>query len=129
MRPLRILIVEDNADSRESLKHLLMLKGHQVYEATDGPSAIEAILRERPHVALMDIGLPELDGYEVARQVRSQPGSQDTMLVALTGYGLETDRERARDAGFDAHLVKPLDPVKLNEVLATCGGRGGDSAR
>jgi CheY-like chemotaxis protein len=127
-RSRRILIVEDNADSREVLRHLLRLEGHVVEEATDGPSAVEAILRTRPDVALIDIGLPGLDGYEVARRVRARPEGQDVLLVTLTGYGLEADRQRAREAGFDAHLVKPLDPEKLDEVLSKIPSRGVDPA-
>ena len=119
----RILVVEDSADSREALTYLLKLKGHQVYEAADGSSAVETIGRERPDLALIDIGLPGLDGYDVARQVRAQPGGQDVVLIALTGYGLEADRQRAQDAGFDAHLVKPLDPAKLDGFLAKIAGR------
>jgi CheY-like chemotaxis protein len=79
-------------------------------------------------VALIDIGLPGLDGYEVARRVRARPEGQDVLLVTLTGYGLEADRQRAREAGFDAHLVKPLDPEKLDEVLSKIPSRGVDPA-
>jgi CheY-like chemotaxis protein len=75
-------------------------------------------VRERPEIALIDIGLPGVDGYEVARRVRAQPGGQDIVLVALTGYGLDADRQRSREAGFDAHLVKPLNPEKLDEVFS-----------
>jgi PAS domain S-box-containing protein len=125
--PRRILIAEDNGDFRAGLKQLLTLKGHEVYEAADGPGAVETMLCEDPDVALIDIGLPGLDGYEVARRVRSRPGGPDIVLIALTGYGLETDRQRVREAGFDFHLVKPATPEQLDEVLSKIKDRGGDS--
>jgi signal transduction histidine kinase/ActR/RegA family two-component response regulator len=121
----RVLIVEDNADSREMLKTLLVLEGHEVYEAADGPSAIEAMAREHPDIAFIDIGLPGIDGYEVASQVRAQPHGADVYLVALTGYGLGADRERSRDAGFDVHLVKPFHPDELKKVLTSPKPRSG----
>jgi signal transduction histidine kinase/CheY-like chemotaxis protein len=127
--PRRILIAEDNADFREGLKQLLTLKGHEVYEAADGPGAVEAMLREDPEVAFVDIGLPGLDGYEVARQVRSRHGGPDIVLIALTGYGLEEDRQRVREAGFDFHLVKPATPEQLDEVLSKIKVRDGDPGR
>jgi PAS domain S-box-containing protein len=127
--PRRILIAEDNADFREGLKQLLTLKGHEVYEAADGPGAVEAMLREDPEVAFVDIGLPGLDGYEVARQVRSRHGGPDIVLIALTGYGLEADRQRVREAGFDFHIVKPATPEQLDEVLSKIKVRDGDPGR
>jgi signal transduction histidine kinase/CheY-like chemotaxis protein len=114
--PLRIAIIEDNADIRETLRELLVLRGHDVVEAGDGPRGVELVLARRPDVALVDIGLPGLDGYEVARRLR---GASPTCLVALTGYGGEADRARAASAGFDAHLVKPVDLDALTDVLAT----------
>jgi CheY-like chemotaxis protein len=123
--PRRVLIVEDNADSREMLKALLTLEGHEVFEAVDGPSAIEVMARERPDIAFIDIGLPGIDGYEVASQVRAQPHGADVYLVALTGYGLGADRERSRDAGFDVHLVKPFHPDELKKVLTSPKPRSG----
>jgi PAS domain S-box-containing protein len=107
----RILIVEDNADSREMLRVLLELAGHEVHEAEDGPGGLAALERVRPDVALIDLGLPGLDGYELARRAR-QAGTT-ARLVALTGYGLPDDRQRSRQAGFDAHLVKPVDRDQL----------------
>jgi two-component system, sensor histidine kinase len=124
--PRRILVAEDNADFRAGLKELLMLKGHEVYEAADGPGAVETMLRENPEVALIDIGLPGLDGYEVARRVRRAPGGPDLVLIALTGYGMEADRRRVREAGFDFHLVKPATPEQLDEVLSQIKAPGGD---
>ncbi len=112
--PLRIAVVEDNPDIRETVRELLELSGHRVLEASDGSAGVALLLAERPDVALVDIGLPGLDGYEVARQVR---GACATRLVALTGYGGQGDRERAAGAGFDAHLVKPVEFEELVAVL------------
>ena len=116
--PRRILIVEDSRDSRDMLRVLLEHAGHDVHEAADGPSGVEAVLRVQPDVALVDVGLPGLDGYELARQVRAQAGGRTVRLVALTGYGLPDDQRRSREAGFDAHLVKPVDPARLAAVIA-----------
>ena len=113
---LRILVVEDNADTREMLRSALELSGHEVQDASDGPSGLEAILRVRPDVALIDIGLPEFDGYEVARKARGALGGT-ILLVALTGYGQPDDRRQALEAGFDAHLVKPVEPSALLAVI------------
>jgi signal transduction histidine kinase/ActR/RegA family two-component response regulator len=121
----RVLLVEDNADSREMLKTLLTLEGHEVSEAVDGPSAIEAMAREHPDIAFIDIGLPGIDGYEVASHVRAQSHGADVFLVALTGYGLGTDRERSREAGFDVHLVKPFHPDELKKILTSHKLRSG----
>jgi signal transduction histidine kinase len=112
----RVLIVEDNADAREMLRAALELSGHEVHEAHDGPGGLEAILRLRPDVALVDIGLPEFDGYEIARKVRVAAGPAP-YLVALTGFGQPDDRRLALEAGFDAHLVKPVDPDVLLVVI------------
>jgi PAS domain S-box-containing protein len=114
----RVLIVEDNDDARETLRTLLELWHNTVEEATDGPSGIEAALRFEPDVAIIDVGLPGLDGYEVARYLRASAGGKPTLLVALTGYGSPTDALRARQAGFDAHLVKPVDPARLAQILS-----------
>jgi CheY-like chemotaxis protein len=118
MVPRRILVVEDNQDAREALSHLLELDGHEVRQAVDGPSAVEEALRWRPELALIDIGLPGIDGYEVVRRIRTEPVGRGMVLIALTGYGLPEDRQRAQEAGFDRHLVKPIDATKLAEVLA-----------
>ena len=116
--PLRVVVVEDNDDGRESLQLLLELAGHQVAVAVDGPSGRDLILSERPDVALVDIGLPLLDGYEIARQVVSTAGDQRPVLVAMTGYGQPEDKRKAIEAGFDKHLVKPLQPDALHRLLA-----------
>jgi CheY-like chemotaxis protein len=117
--PRRVLMIEDYADARDSLRSLLELSGHEVREAADGPTGIELALRLQPDVVLIDIGLPGLDGYDVARRIRSAPQGHRMVLAAVTGYGQPEDRRRAEEAGFDAHLVKPVDPDQLTELLAT----------
>lgn len=114
---LRLLIVEDNDDVRDMLQTLLELDGHEVGVARDGREGVEMIEAQLPQVAIVDIGLPVLDGYQLAKRVRSQPALKDTFLIALTGYGQEDDKRRAIAAGFDAHLVKPVDLTKLNELM------------
>jgi len=114
-----ILIVEDNPDAGDSLRHLLELAGHRVHLATDGVAGLEALLSRPPEVALIDIGLPRMDGYELVRRARAAfAGRTAPLLVAVTGYGLAEDRDRALAAGFDEHLVKPVDPGALDELLA-----------
>jgi len=115
----RILIVEDNDDAREMLRTLLELRRHTVREAIDGPSGIQAALQFQPDIALIDVGLPGLDGYEVARRLRASEGAKRMRLIALTGYGLPADALRAREAGFDAHFVKPVHPDQLAEILGS----------
>jgi signal transduction histidine kinase/ActR/RegA family two-component response regulator len=114
-----ILIVEDNADAADTLRRLLELAGHRVRVAQDGIAGLEALLADPPQIALVDVGLPRLDGYELARRVRaSMQGRQPPLMVAVTGYGLAEDRNRALAAGFDEHLTKPLDAAALAGVLA-----------
>jgi signal transduction histidine kinase len=115
----RILVADDNNDALESLATLLQLSGHEVFTAANGAVALESAEQHRPEVALLDIGMPKLDGYEVARRIRAQPWGQRITLVALTGWGQDSDRRRSQEAGFDSHLVKPLDLDKLTELLAT----------
>ena len=98
---------------------LLELAGHQTYKAHDGVEAIEVAERLRPDAVLLDIGLPRLNGYEACRRIRQQPWGKDLMLVALTGWGQEEDRHRSREAGFDAHMVKPVDHDALTQLLAS----------
>jgi PAS domain S-box-containing protein len=117
--PRRILIVDDHEDSRASLRVLLEMAGHHVAEAKDGPGAVSTALAFWPEVAFIDIGMPDMDGYEVARQIRAVPKGREMVLVALTGYGEPEDRKRARRAGFDGHLLKPVEPDRLAYVLAT----------
>ena len=112
----RILVVEDLEDAREALGELLRLYGYEVELAADGPQGVEMAVRSSPDVALVDIGLPGLDGYQVARRVREHLG-RGVFLVAMTGYGQADDRRRAREAGFDHHLVKPVSPSRLLELL------------
>jgi signal transduction histidine kinase len=114
----RILVADDNADALESLAALLTLNGHEVYRAQDGQIALQAAERYLPDVALLDIGMPHLDGYEVARRIRSHPWGQGMLLVALTGWGQEADRVRSHAAGFDSHLTKPVDHDRLGQLLA-----------
>jgi signal transduction histidine kinase len=117
--PRDVLIVEDNADAAQTLRAMLELWGHRVSIARDGVAGLEALQQQPPEVALIDIGLPRMDGYELAQRARSAaPGERRPLLVALTGYGLPEDRERALAAGFDEHLVKPVSPAALNSVLA-----------
>jgi signal transduction histidine kinase/DNA-binding response OmpR family regulator len=119
LRSTRILIVEDNDDARESLRVMLELDGHDVMTAATGEDGLDRALAHGPTIALVDLGLPGLDGFEVARRLRAVPQGADMHLVAITGYGQPMDRARTRAAGFDAHLVKPVDPrVLLDELEA-----------
>ena len=111
-----VLVVEDNADARESLCIALELQGYRVLRASDGPEALEIVRRERPRVAVCDIGLPGMDGYELARRVRAELGGE-IILIALTGYGMMRDETRARHAGFDRHVTKPIDVIELTRML------------
>jgi PAS domain S-box-containing protein len=115
----RVLIVDDDEDTAESLAMLLEASGHHVRMAHDGPAALEAAMEYRPEVMLLDIGLPMLNGFEVAERVRKAPEIQTTVLVAVTGYGQEKDRQRTSEAGFDYHLVKPADYGEIEKILAT----------
>ncbi len=112
----RILIIEDNPDGRETLRLLLQLRHHKVEVAVDGKEGVNKALANRPEVALVDIGLPILDGYQVARQLRKAFGA-GIRLIAMTGYGQFHDSRRAKEAGFDHHLIKPVDPDQLQELL------------
>ncbi len=117
--PMRVLVVEDHDDARESLRLLLERQRHQVVEAVDGVTGLERLLAERPEVALVDIGLPGLDGYALVRAARAAPGGEGFYLVAVTGYGQPEDRRLALEAGFDAHLVKP---VRVDDLLIALAG-------
>jgi two-component system CheB/CheR fusion protein len=114
----RVLVVDDNADAALSMAVLLRLDGHTVSIAQNGAEAIEAVRNHRPEVVLLDIGMPGMDGYEVARRLREQKETR-LLLVALTGWGQERDRQRSQEAGFDHHLTKPVDPSQLQQVLAS----------
>ncbi len=115
--PRRIIVVEDNADVRETLRDLLMLAGHEVSVAEDGPSAVEALLAERPDIALVDIGLPGLDGYQVVSTVRERAPDLPTYFIAVTGYGRPQDRKQALEAGFHEHMVKPVDSARMLQLI------------
>jgi CheY-like chemotaxis protein len=113
----RILIIEDDVDGREMLRILLQVWGHQVETAENGPQGIDKARAGRFDVAIIDIGLPGMDGYQVAQQLRAGPAGRDLVLIALTGHGQPEDRRRALASGFDDHLTKPADPKKLAEKL------------
>jgi signal transduction histidine kinase len=116
---LSVLVVEDNLDAAETLANLLRFWGHQVSTVQDGQGAVELARAERPQVVLLDIGLPGLDGYQVARRLRAELGLHETLVVAMTGYGQPEDRRRSREAGIDYHFVKPVEPDVLRSLLAS----------
>jgi signal transduction histidine kinase/ActR/RegA family two-component response regulator len=124
----RVLVVDDNLDSAETLGTVLEIAGHEVWLAHDGEEALVLVERHRPEAVLLDIGLPKLDGYEVARRLRLDPGNDGILLVAVTGYGKEEDRDRGRLAGFDHHLVKPVDLEALRDLLAASTSASGSLA-
>jgi CheY-like chemotaxis protein len=115
----RILVVDDNADAADSLGVLLGIWGHEVEIAHDGVSALQLARKFDPELVFLDIGLPEMNGYEVARRLRQEAGLARTRFIALSGYGTERDRLRSREAGFDLHLVKPVDPGHLSAAIAS----------
>ena len=117
--PRRVLVVDDNQDAAHALRLLLESDGHQVLVASDGPGGLAMAREHRPDVVLLDIGLPKLNGYEIAKQIRADPALKTTMLVAVTGYGQMQDRALASAAGFDHHLVKPVEFKALQELLRT----------
>ena len=114
----RILVVDDNRDSAESLAMLLKLTGHETHTAYDGLEAVAAAATFRPEVVLLDIGLPKLNGYDACRKIREQPWGKGMALIALTGWGQDEDRRKSQEAGFDGHLVKPVDHATLTKLLA-----------
>jgi CheY-like chemotaxis protein len=122
VQPRRVLIVEDNDDARQMLHEALAFSGHHVRAARDGASGLALAAETRPDVALIDIGLPDLDGYELARRLRAVPGGRRIGLIAITGYGQAEDQRRAYEAGFDAHLTKPVAPERLKQVMAVFQG-------
>jgi len=126
---MRVLVVEDNADAREMLQVLLEMEGHDVLTAGDGLAALREAERSRPDAALIDIGLPGLDGCEVCRRLRQEPWGAAMFIVAQTGWGEDSDRQRSAEAGFDAHLTKPVDPQHLLDVLARRRSGGNASGR
>ena len=116
-RPRRVLLIDDNIDAAESLAQLLSLSGHDARTAVDGAGGLRAAVEFSPEVVFCDLGLPGMSGYEVAKSLRALPGGRDLVLVALTGYGQPSDREKTAQAGFDAHLVKPVDPSVIESFL------------
>ncbi len=114
-------MVDDSEDTAEMMSTLLGMAGHDVRIAHSGPAALEAAADHRPDAIVLDIGLPGLDGYQVAQRLRQDPLTEDVVLIAASGYGQESDRRRSREAGFDHHLVKPVDPQRLQEILAEVG--------
>jgi CheY-like chemotaxis protein len=116
---LRILVVDDNQDSAISMTLLLELHGHEVHVAHAGPAALRLASDTNPDVILLDIGMPGMNGFEVARQLRAQDAFADTLLVAITGYGRASDVKQTQSAGFDHHLIKPVDYDRLQQVLAS----------
>ncbi|MFP5286442.1 MAG: response regulator, partial [Thermoanaerobaculia bacterium] len=117
-RGLKVLVVEDNIDAAERLATLLRLWNHEVTVVHDGRSALDAARVQRPEVVLLDIGLPGLDGYQVARHLREDVGLDHALLVAMTGYGQPEDRRRSHEAGIHHHFVKPVEPMVLRNLLA-----------
>src|SRR6185369_3180227 len=117
----RVLVVDDNQDAAQSLAMLMSLDGHEVEAVFLPEQALQRVELRPPEVILLDIGLPGMDGYEVARRVRAMPGGQSIRLIALTGYGQAEDRRRALDAGFNEHLVKPVETEKLQQALEGAG--------
>jgi PAS domain S-box-containing protein len=115
----RILIADDNRDAAATLAMLLRLAGHNVCETHDGVDAVEAAARFRPEVAILDLGMPKMNGYDAARRLRAQPGGESLYLIALTGWGQEDDRKKAEEAGFDRHFTKPVDPRVLEKLLSS----------
>jgi CheY-like chemotaxis protein len=114
----RVLVVDDNVDTVESMARLLKLHGHEVQTACDASEAIAAALSWRPEVVLLDLGLPDMDGYQVALRLRQEASCQGTVIIAVTGYGRPEDRRQSREAGIDLHLLKPVDPGVLLRLLA-----------
>jgi CheY-like chemotaxis protein len=115
----RVLVVDDNMDSADMLVMLLQMFGHEAQAAYSGQTALETAVEYQPDFVLLDIGLPDMNGYEVARRLRQQPQTKQVRLIAMTGYGQDSDRQRSKEAGFDRHLVKPVDPQRLQDLLAT----------
>ena len=113
----RVLVVDDNVDSADSIAMLLQVSGHEVRVAYSGQDALDMAAKYQPDIVLLDIGLPVMDGYEVARRLRKHPDLKGVKLIAVTGYGQESDRLQSQEAGFDYHLVKPVDAQKLEEVM------------
>ena len=118
---VRILIVDDNVDSADCLAMVVQLEGYTPQTAYDGPTALALASKFQPHIVVLDIELPGMDGYEVGRELHKRPETKDAILIAMTGWGQEEDRLRSREAGFANHLVKPVDPAELEAMLTRVG--------
>ena len=118
-RRFKILVVDDNHDSALSLAMMLSIMGHETRTAHDGESAVSAAEAFLPEVVLLDIGLPKLNGYEVAQRLREQPWGRPMFLIAVTGWGQEEDRQRSSEVGLNVHMVKPVEPAALEKILAS----------
>jgi len=114
---MRVLVVEDNVDAARSTAFLMERYGFETSVALDGPAALQSVQENPPDVVLLDLGLPGMDGYEVARQVREQSRGKNPFFIAVTGYGRPEDRQRSQEAGIDLHLLKPVDPERLHGLL------------
>lgn len=115
----RVLVIDDNIDAADMLAMMLQMFGHEVQTAYTGEDALEIMVEYHADIVLLDIGLPGMNGYEIAQRLRQQPQTKEVRLIAMTGYGQESDRQRSQEAGFDYHLVKPVDPQKLQNLLET----------
>jgi len=126
--PGRVLLIDDNVDGTEAMASLLRLRGYQVWTAFDGGAGLETAMAIRPAIMLVDIGLPTIDGYEVARRVRAEPSLRDVRLIALTGWGSARDQDLALRSGFDVHCTKPIDMNALASLMATPGPAASDES-
>jgi len=129
IRPCRVLIVDDNRDAADSMAFALQYAGHAVATAYSGAEGIERASVFEPDVVLLDLGMPGLNGFEIARRIRQQPWGATLALIALTGWGQEQDRRRTKEAGFDAHLTKPVSATELLKTLEDAMAAGGDRPR
>jgi CheY-like chemotaxis protein len=120
----KILIADDNPDIAESFEIMLQTLGYEVQTATNGAEALEKAEQFRPTAIVLDIGMPELDGYQAAKHIREQPWGKDVILIAVTGWGQESDRRKSKEAGFDAHLVKPIDATAIVACVEPVRQRG-----
>ena len=122
---LRVLVVDDNVDAAETLAALFSIYGHETRVADSGPAALEILGGFEPALAFLDIGMPGMNGYEVAKRIRADGSLRQMTLVALTGWGAEADRVKAQEAGFDLHFTKPVEMVKLDSILQLIASRQG----
>ena len=118
---MRVLVVDDHVDGATSMCRLLRVLGHEAHQANDGVEGLTAAAELHPDVVLLDIAMPKLNGYEVARRLRAEPWGRHMLLIAVTGWGQDSDKQRASEAGFDFHLTKPVDVAELTRVLASVG--------